>query len=279
MGGGNGARMLIDAFTFFNECDLLEIRLAELYDVVDRFVIVEATRTHKGDPKPLYYINNQARFRPWEDKIAYICVDDMPEGETLAAIRRREMFQRNCILRGLRDAKDDDVVLISDCDEIPRRSLMPAALPDGAILVYLQRLHYYNLNTYAPDRPWPGTRACRVADARAMSPHIVRNGIGQSDAHYPQFAAIPNAGWHYSYLGDAEHIRTKQTQFLHQELVTAENTDLDAIRARVAAGEDVWGRTNEQRFEIGPAVDVPWAVAADPARWAHLFAPGWRGEA
>ena len=270
--------MIFDCFTLFNELDLLEIRLTELYDVVDRFVIAEADRTHKGDPKPLHYVENAARFAPWRDKIEYVLVDDMPEGTTLAAIRRREMFQRNCILRGLHGAKDDDIVLISDLDEIPRRSLMPASLPDGAILVYLQRLHYYNLNTYAPERPWPGTRACRVADARALSPHIVRNGIGQGDAHYPQYAAIPDAGWHYSYLGDAEHIRNKQTQFLHQELVTPENTDLDAIRARVAAGVDVWGRENEQRFEIGPAIDVPAAIAADPPRWAHLFHPEWRPE-
>src|SRR4051812_40271897 len=113
---------LCDCFTFYNELDILEIRLRELYDVVDRFVLVEATHTHKGDPKPLHYATNRARFASWNDKIRHIVIGDLPVGDNLAAIRRREMGQRNAILLGLMDAQDDDIVLISDVDEIPRKS-------------------------------------------------------------------------------------------------------------------------------------------------------------
>lgn len=270
--------MIIDAISFFNELDLLELRLTELSPVVDKFVIVEATRTHKGDPKPFYYAENKARFAEWEDKIEHIIVGDMPTGEGIAAIRRREMFQRNCILRGLRMAADDDIVLISDCDELPRLTTLPRDLPDGAVVTYLQKLYYYNFNTYAPDRPWPGTRACRVADARAMSPHIVRNSMGQPDAYYPRHMHMQNGGWHYSYFGGVDKIREKQTQFLHQELVNEKNTALDTIRARVAGGLDIWGRENEQEFVIGPADDLPYTVLRDLPKYAPHFAEGWQPE-
>ena len=275
--------MIWDCVPLFNELDILELRLRELAPVVDRFVIVEAMTTHKGDRKPLYYAENVARFKEWHGKIVHVVVADMPGGEGLSAIRRREMWQRNAIVRGLAGAKDDDMVLISDADEIPRVSALPA-LPawlkenDGAIVTFIQKLYYYNLNTHAPDRPWPGTRAARASDVLSLTPHIIRNGMGQPDAHYPIHARMDNAGWHYSYFGDAEHIRNKQTQFLHQELVTPENTALDAIRARVAAGQDIWGRENEQRFEIGAATDLPQPILEDPMRWRHLFAPGWEPE-
>jgi SAM-dependent methyltransferase len=144
--------------------------------------------------------------------------------------------------------------------------------------VYLQKLYYFNLNTFAPDRPWPGTRVCRVADARALSPHIVRNGMGQPDAHYPIYGHIADGGWHYSYLGDTAHIQNKMREFLHQELVSDENTTPEAIEAKIAAGLDIWGRANEQRFEIGRADDLPYTILRDLPKWAKHFASDWRPE-
>jgi hypothetical protein len=189
--------VIVDAFPFFNELDILELRLTELSPVVDRFVIVEANRTHKGTLKPLYYAENKARFAEWEDKIVHIVCALPDDGDGLPAIRRREMMQRNAILAGVRDCADTDMIMISDCDEIPRAHLVPSSVEDGVIVCYVQKLYYYNLNTHAPDRPWPGTRACRVSDARALSPHVVRNGMGQPDAHYPRHVHLGNAGWHF----------------------------------------------------------------------------------
>lgn len=268
--------MIYDCVPFFNELDLLELRLSELDSVVDRFVIVEATRTHKGDEKPLHYARNRERFAQWDHKVRHVVVDNMPTGDGLAAIRRREMFQRNAIVRGLTCTADDDIVLISDCDEIPRPQLIPTSLEDGVIVVYLQRLYYYNFNTYAPARPWPGTRACRAIDARCLSPHIVRNGIGQPDAYYPRYVGVKDGGWHFSYFGGTGQIQEKMASFLHQELVTAEHTDPAVIAARVAAGADIWGREHEQEFVVGRAVDLPRAVERDPVRWAAHFAEGFR---
>jgi beta-1,4-mannosyl-glycoprotein beta-1,4-N-acetylglucosaminyltransferase len=268
--------MLIDAFPLFNELDILELRLTELSPAVDRFVIVESNRTHKGTLKPLHYAENAQRFAEWKDKIVHVVVGDMPQGEGLAAIRRREMFQRNAILRGIEDCADDDIILISDCDEIPRLHLLPVALDDGVVVTYIQKLYYFNFNTHAPGRPWPGTRACRVADARALSPHVIRNGLAQTDAHYPRHGHIMNGGWHFSYFGGVDSIQTKMQEFLHQELVTSENTTPEAIAAQVTSGRDIWGREHEQEFVIGAADDLPYAVLRDLPKYAPHFADGWQ---
>ncbi len=270
--------MVIDACLLFNELDLLELRLNELDPVVDRFVIVEANRTHKGTLKPLYYAENKARFAAFEDKIVHIVCPLLDDGDGLPAIRRREMMQRNAILQGIRDCADDDIILISDCDEIPRSHCVVTNLDDGMVVTYLQKLYYYNFNTHAPERVWPGTRACRVADARALSPHVIRNGLGQPDNIYPIFRHISDAGWHYSYFGGAPAIREKMTEFLHQELVTSENTTRYAIEDKVKRGVDVWGREYEQDFVIGTADDLPYTVLRDLPKWTQHFHADWQPE-
>ncbi len=268
--------MVVDACLLFNELDLLELRLNELDPVVDRFVIVEANRTHKGTLKPLYYAENKVRFAAFEDKIVHIVCPLADDGDGLPAIRRREMTQRNAILQGIRDCADDDIILISDCDEIPRSHCVVTRLDDGMVVTYLQKLYYYNFNTYAPDRVWPGTRACRVSDARALSPHVIRNGLGQPDNIYPIYRQIGDAGWHYSYFGGIDKIYDKMTQFLHQELVTDTNTKPWEIEKRVKAGTDIWGREYEQDFTIGAADDLPYTVLRDLPKWTHHFAENWQ---
>ncbi|HEX6293367.1 MAG TPA: class I SAM-dependent methyltransferase [Herpetosiphonaceae bacterium] len=266
---------VIDCVTFFNELDILEIRLRELYDTVDRFVLVEATHTHAGQPKPLYFEQHKERFKDWLPKIRHIIVHDLPAGDGLPGTRRREMAQRNAILRGLFDADDTDVVLISDVDEIPRRSHIPRTLDPGVVAVYDQTLSYYNLNTTCTNARWRGTRAAPAADVRALSPHVIRYGLGMPDEHYPRYALVEGGGWHLSYFGDVAHIQQKMTSFLHQELIDDTTTDPGTIAERIAAGVDAYGR-DDQQFEIGPAADLPVAVLLDPMRWVHLFHPDWR---
>lgn len=273
--------MIVDAVTFFNELDILELRLSELAVVVDRFVIVESNRTHKGTLKPLYYGENKARFAEWEDKIVHIVCPLADDGDGLPAIRRREMSQRNAILQGVRDCADTDVIMISDCDEIPRSHLVPMvaqSVTDGMVLAFIQKLYYFNFNTFASERPWPGTRMCRIADARALSPHIIRNSMGQFDAHYPIDRHVMDGGWHYSYFGGTAAIRNKMTEFLHQELVTAENTTAAAIEEKVRSAVDIWGRQGEQEFTIGAANDLPYSVLRDLPKYAPHFHPDWQPE-
>src|SRR5689334_5945992 len=113
--------MIYDCFIFFNELELLDIRLNILNEVVDKFVLVEATQTHQYKPKPLYYSDNKERFKAFHDKIIHLIVDELPPNPTNGPRNSWDMerFQRNCIARGLNDCKPDDVIIISDLDEIP----------------------------------------------------------------------------------------------------------------------------------------------------------------
>lgn len=116
---------VFDCFPFFNELDLLEIRLHELSDVVDRFVLAESTVTFSGKPKPLLFAENRQRYAKFLDRIEHIVVDDTP-----AAVRSpwdRRMHQSNSLARGLKDMNGDDIVIFSDVDEIPRASAVRAA--------------------------------------------------------------------------------------------------------------------------------------------------------
>jgi len=115
---------IYDCFTFFNELDLLKIRLNELNDVVDYFVIVEATKTQTGIPKKLYFNENKDRYKSFNKKIIHIIVKDMPNIKTNSSWVL-ENYQRNQILRGLVDCNDNDIILISDLDEIPNKNDFP----------------------------------------------------------------------------------------------------------------------------------------------------------
>ena len=108
---------IYDCFTFLNEFDLLELRLRELYDYVDYFVLVEGDRTFQNNTKPLFYSEHNQRFDKWKDKIIYVPVTDMPEHTDPWG---RERHQRDAILRGLTAAADSDIIMIGDVDEIPR---------------------------------------------------------------------------------------------------------------------------------------------------------------
>ena len=137
--------MVYDCFQFFNELDMLKIRLNVLNPVVDRFVISEATETFSGIRKPLYYEENKDMFAEFADKIIHVVVDDTPEGGT----HERDTFQKNAVTRGLAGCTDDDIIIFSDLDEIPNPDKIREILDDfqeDRIYHFAQRLFYCYLN-------------------------------------------------------------------------------------------------------------------------------------
>ena len=111
--------MICDTFMFFNELDVLEIRLHELSDVVDRFVLVESPRTFTNKPKPCYYADHKERFADFHDRLMYVRADDF-DSVNMGNPWDVEAYHRRCLLQGLQDCKPDDVIMMSDVDEIPR---------------------------------------------------------------------------------------------------------------------------------------------------------------
>lgn len=225
--------MIWDCFTFLNELDVLEIRLNELEPVVDRFVLVEATRTFSGDPKPLVFAEHQERFARFLPKLTHVVVGDLPVHATTWA---REAFQRDAILRGLEGAEPDDVVLIGDVDEIPRaaavRQLVETA--EEALVLYMPLFYVkLNLKNVAGAAHDPLTVAIRRS-LLTTAQEIRRERFA--------LPGVANAGWHFSFLGDETSVRRKIEAYSHQELNRPEFTEESNVRERLEAARDLFDR-------------------------------------
>ena len=111
---------IYDCFQFFNEEHILDLRFNILNEFVNFFVMVESTTDHQGNSKKLNF--DIKKFKKFRRKIIYIVVDDTSEaikkphigGESLV-----EQHQRNSLTRGLKNCRDDDLIILSDVDEIP----------------------------------------------------------------------------------------------------------------------------------------------------------------
>ncbi|WP_161958055.1 tetratricopeptide repeat protein [Azospirillum palustre] len=230
-----GGRRVFDCFQFYNELDLLEVRLAELYPVVDRFVLVEATHTHAGAAKPLYYADNRARFAAYADKIVHVVVTEDPGGFAW----NREAYQRDAILRGLGDCRPSDMILISDADEILRAPVVErlrweadegaggGAGTSATLFAPHLDIFLYFLDLKAPD-PWISVAAApwelirRIGANRAR--YLAKQGIGR---------VIPDAGWHFTWMGGAARFRAKLEAFAHREMMAGFDRDPQANQARL----------------------------------------------
>lgn len=238
-------RKIVDCFTFFNELDMLEFRLTELYDVIDYFVIVEANYSHSGKKKELFFENNKSRYEKFLDKIIHIVVEDMPN---TVNSWDNENHQRRCIDRGLQriELHDDDYVIISDCDEIPdSKTLLNLKTFDKTlqeISILLMDLYYYNF-TYKYRIPW------KSAKILPWSIYKVK-----PDAEYirqlKSRIIIKHGGWHLSYFGSIDFIKTKIKNFAHQEFNKDMFLDDKTIAENIVRGIDVYGRTDIKFMRI-----------------------------
>ncbi|MFZ4648190.1 MAG: hypothetical protein ACOYMB_00980 [Patescibacteria group bacterium] len=270
---------IYDCFTFFNELDLLEMRLNILDKDVDYFVIVEATSTHSGKDKELFFEMNKERFSKFSKKIIHIVVRDMPviDGSDRWIL---ENFQRNAVMRGLLDCGKDDIILISDLDEIPnlehieniKSSLIANSKSDYFYNFYISIRNYLNslrsgnglakLVTRVINH-FPVKSKCLVMfqqniyyyylngfehdhwfGTRAI---LFKNLVGQYNASPQQVrismadTVIINGGWHFSYLLSPEGIINKIKSFAHSEFDQPEYTNVSYIKERITSGEDVFG--------------------------------------
>jgi len=278
--------MIYDCFSFFNELDLLEIRLNVLKDVVDRFVLVEAGETHAGKPKPMLFAENRARFAAFADRIVYIPIEKFPA--VCTTDWARENYQRNAVAEGLKGAKDDDTILISDLDEIPCPETIRANLGRKGVTVFDQTYYAYYLN-YRNVRQqwWYGTRIlsyrdfCHCFDGIAVVeneflPATVNAGTTASKIRcrvLPQSKGgqhvVKNAGWHFTSLGGAQAVAKKIASFAHQEYNPGESKiDLTQIEQMIREGK---GPFWEMRC-FGEPLDAtyPRYVVENAAKYASL---------
>jgi beta-1,4-mannosyl-glycoprotein beta-1,4-N-acetylglucosaminyltransferase len=218
---------IFDCFTFFNELEILDIRLNELDHIVDKFVLVEANKTHSGHPKPLYFEENKHRFERFLHKIEHVVVEDFPEGDSWV----RERWQRDAIMRGLKDCVDKDIVVISDADEIPRAESLVNYKPEYGLMILDMPLYLFYLN-YKGDR-WDQAKILNYELLKMLTP---------CGARYMGGTLLANGGWHFSYLGGTERVITKIEAWAHQEYNKPEFKTKENIERSIERGVDPFGR-------------------------------------
>jgi hypothetical protein len=215
---------IYDCFLFFNELELLEIRLNELSEHVDYFVIVEATETFRGKEKPLIFEQNKHRFEKFADQIIYV-----PIQSTLNTSDpwTREHYQRGQLVRGLKHCNPYDLIFISDLDEIIRGDkveeisrLILSRKTEGAVCI--QDMYYGFLNRLQSNW-WPGPVCLKYEDVKRLSMKQIRNlrdrkakTLKKAGIH--TLATIENAGWHFTSMGGIQRQVTKLESFSHSEL-------------------------------------------------------------
>ena len=290
--------MIYDCFTFFNELDLLEIRLNELNAYVDRFVLVEATLTHQGKPKPLHFAENKARFEKFLPKLIHVVVDQYPE-RTDDSAWVYEKHQRNSIANGLKDCKSGDVIMVSDVDEIPRPEKITEAAKLKGTRIFRQRMYYYYLNCInatevgAKQYMWNGTIMFNYEDLNRPIQDYREIGMKMLAKFTPRplhriyytfylfrhvnmkgwkIRFIQDAGWHFSYLGGVDKIIHKLEAFAHSEYNKPEYKDPERIKSAIANGEDIFGRGFRYRF-IDLDASWPTYIVANKEKFRNYLSP------
>ncbi len=287
--------MIYDCFIFYNELELLELRLHELAGVVDKFVLVEATQTHSNKPKPLYYQENRARFSGFHDKIVHVVMNDLPKSPDAFEVER---FHRNGIERGLKNCRPDDWILVSDLDEIPRPSVVQQLAKDvpfndqlftnlghdllnSAFVKFIfyrrglrrrlrrnhpfiwrfeQSLYRYFLNCRSNHVSF-GSRMARYRDFSCAE-----------EMRHSGYKTVKDAGWHFTYMGGGERIVDKLRAFSHQEFNRAEFTDVQRITELINQGETLFGK-NEQLTFVPLDKSFPEYVQMHPDKFAGWIKP------
>jgi hypothetical protein len=231
-------KQIFDCFTFFNESELLLLRLMEYYDCVDYFVIVEATKSHTGKlHKPiLSSLLKKSEYKIYCDKIVHIIVDDLPDYD-IQHIWKAENFQRNAIQRGLdKFAKDGDLIFVSDCDELWNSEKIGEVINADRPMVFEQDLFYYWVNC-KQNCKWLGT-CC--APYGMMTPQEMRNYAQRNTP--PVENIIKNGGWHYSYMGGTERIKEKVENIAESHLIIDKVGDKKEIEEKIDTLSDLWNR-------------------------------------
>ena len=285
--------MIFDCFSFFNELDILEIRLNVLMPVVDKFVLVEAVRRHSGEPKELYFEKNKQRFAPFLDKIIHVVVDDEPELPSdcpkLIAAWAYENHQRNAIVRGLKGIQEDDVVIISDLDEIPNpaqvKKYAQKCVEEGVVAVFSQIYCRYYLNVVSMTMPqWCVSKMlswktfCDEATYANMEQHIpmpefANKGPTPTRVRFLRAQlVILDGGWHFSYYGGAKQIQLKMKSIADYVCDKAADMSLEEIERRVKAGEDPLGR-GERFYAVPLDARFPDYIRENKERYASGILP------
>jgi len=239
---------IYDCFSYWDEDLLLDLRLNILDKFVDYFVIVEGNKTWQNNYKKLRFDIN--KFPKFKEKIIYIPVEDLPGGDDPYL---RENFQRNCITRGLKESLENDLVIISDLDEIPSPEAIEEFKINMKFAVFKQKHFYYKINLQSQVNPyWYGSRIC--VQKFLKSPQWLRNLKFKKRAFWRLDKLrlnniIEKGGWHFCNLKNAEQLLYKYKNLCEtndpynfNEKIDDKYLNLNEIKKRIREGQDIIGR-------------------------------------
>ena len=253
---------IFDCFMFYDEDLLLDLRLNILDQHVDFFVIVESKYFHNGKERQLKF--DIKKYEKFENKIIYIVHENEPSGihkvnkeddegiksyKLITNAHLRENDQRNHISQGLNNATDNDLILISDVDEIPNFESINLEKIKNQLIFFEQSLFYYKLNRYLPNFIWYGTKGCKKKYLK--SPQWLRNIKSKkflfwrldtllSDTKYMNKYFINDGGWHFSNLKNAEDIELKLKSYLHHRDYEVEELGAKKINELIKNNQTIY---------------------------------------
>jgi len=236
---------IYDCFQYFNEDHILDLRMNILNESVDYFVISESTKNHQGSEKKLNF--DIKKFKKFESKIIYIVANYKDEknfknhkgGESLI-----EQHQRNNIIHGLKKANDNDLIVLSDSDEIPDLKKLNQIRPNTQYTAFSQKMFMYKLNLQnLNESNWIGSRIC--LKKHLPLPQKLRDFKFKK---YPFWRLdkrkfqIILGGWHFSFLQTPYDIMKKIKSYSHGEFNTKDNANESNIKKKIQEGIDVFDR-------------------------------------
>ena len=228
---------IFDCFMYFDEDIVLDLRLNVLNKYVDYFVIVESTFNHRGEKRNLNF--NHKKFDKFKDKIIYLINDKEPEGirqilekdsedkksgKYISNASIRENEQRNFLMNGLEKANKDDLILVSDVDEIPNLENLDFNKINQKIILFKQEMFYYKFNLKLPNFTWTGTKACKkkyletpqwLRNIKDRKYSFFRFDIFFSKTKFIDIKFINKGGWHFTNLKKPKEIEHKLKSYLH----------------------------------------------------------------
>jgi len=261
---------IYDCFMFYDESVILNIRLNYLDKFVDKFVIVESKYAHNGEKRRLLFdIKNYKKFAK---KIIYLVVSEKPKGlistknkkiqeinsiKILNAIKR-ENFQRNYIFNGIKNVSKDDLIIISDIDEIPKLDFLNFSKILNKIYIFEQKFFYYKLNLFDPKVTWYGSRMCKFSEL--LSPQWLRNikaknypfwrlDVLFSKNKYFNNVLVKDGGWHFSYLKNSLGIKKKLRTYLHHNEYDLNPINIKKINNIIKSKKAIYDLNLDQRAD------------------------------
>ena len=279
---------VFDCFMYFDEEIVLDLRLNMLDPYVDYFVIVESIFTHRGDKRKLKF--NHEKFNKFKKKIIYLIYDEKPkeiepindEDSDYELSRKfilnaayRENGQRDFITRGLSNAEDDDLILVSDVDEIPNLENIDLKKINQEIIFFKQNMFYYKFNLKLPNLEWYGTKGCKKKNLK--SPQWLRNIKDKkypfyridtyfSEKKYINLRFINNGGWHFSNIKTADEIQYKLKSYLHHREFDVNPMTANEIENIIKNKQAIYDLTvdktvnkigNGNKLEKFPLIELP----------------------